>query len=455
MGRSNENAKDQKGDDFFRRLRRLVHRRLIDSVEEDGNTLLDSSQAIGQRVEGLLKEFQYESGVKLEESQRQQIAHEIIQELGGMGPLAPLMLDTEISDILVNGADEVWVDRHGRLQLTDVRFDDEAHLRRFLDRLVAGQGRHLDAGSPMVDARLSDGSRLHAVIPPLCGRGTIVSIRRFRVETITREELLQQGFISEPMLDLLKLVVQAGLNLVIAGGAAAGKTTLLNMLSRFIPETDRVITIEETAELQLEHPHVISLEAKPGNIEGSGGIGLRELVRTALRMRADRIIVGEVRGTEVFDMLQAMNVGHDGSLTTVHANSPGDVLRRLEALALMGDVGLPRESVRDMIGSAIQVVVQLMRFSDGTRRVVSLCEVVSEDGQLSVRELFRFEPDLDATAAKAASSGDGKVRVEGAHRATGVPIGFLKRLQLRGFDTSAFQALADTGADADLKVPHD
>ncbi|UTW12048.1 CpaF family protein [Marinobacterium rhizophilum] len=437
-------------EDYFRRIRRLLHRRLIDSVEEEGNALPDSSDAIRKRVAGLLDEFQYESGVSIDASQGQQIAHEIIQELGGMGPLAPLMLDSELSDILVNGPDEVWVDRQGRLELTPVRFDDEAHLRRFVDRLVSAQGRHLDAGSPMVDARLSDGSRLHAVIPPLCGRGTVVSIRRFRVETTTRDELLQQGFISEPMLELLSLAVRGGLNIVIAGGAAAGKTTLLNLLSRFIPQNERVVTVEETAELQLEHGHVISLEAKPGNLEGSGGIGLRELVRTALRMRADRIIVGEVRGCEVFDMLQAMNVGHDGSLTTVHANSPGDVLRRLEALALMGDTGLPRESVRDMIGSAIQVVVQLVRFRDGSRRVASVSEVISEEGQLSVRELYRFKPDVVPQAPD-----EEHAFTAGQHQATGAPVSFLARLQLRGFDTSSFIRSAAEAGDAGTQVPHD
>ncbi len=440
------------GEDFFRRLRRLVHRRLIDSVEKEGSTLLDNGHAIEQRVAELLVEFQHESGMRLEAAQRHQIAHEIMQELGGMGPLAPLMLETDISDILVNGPDEVWVDRQGRLELTAVRFDDEAHLRRFLDRLVSAQGRHLDAGSPMVDARLSDGSRLHAVIPPLCGRGTVVSIRRFRVETIRRDELLEQGFISESMLELLSLAVRAGLNIVIAGGAGAGKTTLLNMLSRFIPENDRVVTIEETAELQLEHPHVISLEARPGNLEGSGSIGLRELVRTALRMRADRIIVGEVRGSEVFDMLQAMNVGHDGSLTTVHANSPGDVLRRLEALALTGDMGLPRESVRDMIGSAIQIVVQLMRFSDGRRRVVSLCEVVRHESELSVRELYRFEPEMPAVTT---AGDDARPRTAGRHRSTGEPIRFLQRLQLRGFDTSFFNTAQSGAAKVSSGVAHD
>lgn len=419
-------------DEVVRRMRRLVHRRLVDSLEDSGCALSGDDQAIRQRIGDLLERLQEETRTPLEAPLRRQIEDELIQELGGMGPLAPLMLDEGVSDILVNGARDIWVDRRGRLEKTAVCFDDEAHLRRFIDRLVAAQGRHLDAGSPMVDARLDDGSRLHAVIPPLCARGTLVSIRRFRNESVTPDELLAQGVLDAPMLALLRLMVSAGMNLVVAGGAAAGKTTLLNILSRFIPHGERVITIEETAELQLTHPHVIPLEARPGNMEGSGSIGLRELVRTALRMRADRIIVGEVRGTEVFDMLQAMNVGHDGSLTTVHANSANDVLRRLEALALQGDMGLPRDAVRDMIGAAIQIVVQLMRFSDGSRRVVGISEVMAGNGMLTTRELYRFEPTPEAVGAP--------VKIRGRHRQVGEVDSLLARLRLRGFDTHAFEA---------------
>tara|TARA_R110002167_G_scaffold3282_5_gene15842 strand:+ start:6461 stop:7774 length:1314 start_codon:yes stop_codon:yes gene_type:complete len=426
-------------DEFYRRLRRLVHRRLVDSIEGERSLELGDIPALSKRVETLLDEYQYETNRCLAAELRREIIGDVLQEMNGMGPLSPLMDDAGVSDILVNGADEIWIDRRGQLEKTDIRFDDEAHLRRFVDRLVGAQGRQLDAGAPTVDAKLPDGSRLHAVIPPLCGRGTILSIRRFRVERADPDVLIAQGFIDTAMLQLLEISVRSGLNVVIAGGASAGKTSLLNLLARYIPSNERIVTVEETAELRLQHPHVIPLESRPSNREGNGGVGLSDLVRTALRMRADRIIVGEVRGVEVFDMLQAMNVGHDGSLTTVHANSPQDVLRRLEALALQGGSGMMRTSVREMIGSAIQVVVQLARFSDGSRRVISLGEVTGDDGNLKVRELYRFETDRSAVASGTAG---------GCHRAIGEPRVILERAAQRGIDLSGYTALRSGGVHA-------
>ncbi len=421
--KNKEKPADDSGDEYMRRLRSFVHQRLIDSLDDGGARSLGDIEQVRERLVVILEELEEERGIAVSESQRRQLEQEILEELGGLGPLAPLMIEDDITDILVNGPHEVWVDRAGQLQQTTIRFDDDAHLRRFLDRIVGAQGRHLDASNPMVDARLADGSRLHAVIPPLCAKGAIVSIRRFRCEQLDEAQLVASGFLSQDMLDTLTLAVNAGINVVVAGSAAAGKTTLLNLLSKSIPDNQRIVTIEETAELRLSHPHVIPLESRAGNMEGRGSISLRELVRTALRMRADRIIVGEVRGGEVMDMLQAMNVGHEGSLTTVHANSLADVLRRLESLALMSDADIPRESVREMIASAIQLVVHVMRFRDGSRRVVSLGEVYSKDGDLGVTPLFNFKTD--------SVQDDGVIR--GHHEYTGAPLQFLQQVAARGF----------------------
>ena len=379
-------------DEFYRRLRRLVHRRLVDSIEGERSLELGDIPALSKRVETLLDEYQYETNRCLAAELRREIIGDVLQEMNGMGPLSPLMDDAGVSDILVNGADEIWIDRRGQLEKTDIRFDDEAHLRRFVDRLVGAQGRQLDAGAPTVDAKLPDGSRLHAVIPPLCGRGTILSIRRFRVERADPDVLIAQGFIDTAMLQLLEISVRSGLNVVIAGGASAGKTSLLNLLARYIPSNERIVTVEETAELRLQHPHVIPLESRPSNREGNGGVGLSDLVRTALRM-----------------------------------------------LALQGGSGMMRTSVREMIGSAIQVVVQLARFSDGSRRVISLGEVTGDDGNLKVRELYRFETDRSAVASGAAG---------GCHRAIGEPRVILERAAQRGIDLSGYTALRSGGVHA-------
>lgn len=422
-----ENNETAKGGDYFRKLRRLVHRRLIDSLHDEGVATLGETQEIKERVQWIVDDLKNGRGAKISSNEYEKLECEILQELGGMGPLATLMLENDITDILINGASEVWVDRGAGLERTEVTFDDDAHLRRFLDRILANQGRHLDSSNPMVDAKLTDGSRLHAVIPPLCNRAAVVSIRRFRTDGVSAEELVASGFMNKPMLEMLQMAVDAGVNIVVAGSAGAGKTTLLNALSKSIPEEQRIITIEETAELRLEHPHVISLESRQSNMEGVGKVNLRDLVKTSLRMRADRIIVGEVRGGEVMDMLQAMNIGHNGSMTTVHANSSEDVLRRLEALALMNDAGVPRESVRDMIGSAVQLVVHVTRFRDGIRRVTSIDEVVRKGEDLSLQTLFRFQ----------AGAGRVKGSTLGAHLYTGVKPAFLEWAKSRGYSPTA------------------
>ena len=306
----------------FRELRRFLHNRLIDGMEEEGIHLLKDPQLLEQRLEELIADIKPKLNPSLKLHEIIRLRQQIMQELTGMGPISGLMTEDGITDILINGPDEIWVDKHGRLTRTELRFDNDSHLRRFLDRIIGTQGRQLDARQPMVDARLPDGSRLHAIIPPLCESGPIVSIRRFHSEKLTAPQLVSSGFLNQNMMDFLQLAVSAGINIVIAGSAGAGKTTLLNVISSFIPATERIVTVEETAELQLNHPHVIPLESRHVNSEGYGAVTLSDLVRNALRMRADRIVVGEVRGIEVLDMLQAMNVGHDGSLTTLHANSP-------------------------------------------------------------------------------------------------------------------------------------
>ena len=384
-------SSDLPDSDNFNLLRQLVHRQLLQIMEARGTEVIYDDHTLVQQIDWLINDIRKRRHQKLSRDEISRLRKEVVDEVRGLGPLAPLMAEPDISDILINGPKEVWVDRGGRLMRTSIVFDDARHLRRIVDRMVMAQGKQLDAASPSVDSKLPDGSRLHAVIEPLCANGPVVSIRRFRQHALMDGELIEGGFLNEAMLACLKLAVQARLNIVVSGGAAAGKTTFLNYLSGFIPDVERIVTVEETAELKLDHPHVVSLEARAPNLEGRGGVALRDLVKTALRMRADRIIVGEVRGEEAFDMLQAMNVGHDGSLTTIHANSAEDVLYRLESLVLMSDVRLPRDAVREMVGSAIRLVVHLTRFRDGQRRITSLREVVRDDDRTFTRELFAFK----------------------------------------------------------------
>lgn len=413
-----------------RRLRHLLHQRLIDSIAAGGGALDSDDARLRSRIHGLIGAAEKEMGQVIAATSRTALGEELLHEVRGLGPLAALLADASVSDILINGPDEVWVDSGGQLHRTEVSFDDRAHLQLFLDRLLAAQGKQLDTTSPMVDAKLPDGSRLHAVIPPLCRQGPVVSIRRFNESPSTIQGLLEGGMLSMPMLDLLRLCVSAGINILITGGAAAGKSTLLNALSQFIPTDERIITIEEAAELQLRHPHVVTLEARQGNSDGRGRVDLRTLLRNALRMRADRIIVGEVRGDEVFDMLQAMTVGHDGSLSTLHANSAGDALKRLESLAMLADVGLPRAALRDMIASAIQLVVQVARLRDGSRCITHISAVVGEPGHLRVQDIFRFEPDCAETPERTAGRPLNRC---GRHRSCGYTPDFVRNLRHRGY----------------------
>ncbi len=354
----------------------------------------------------------------------------------GLGPLEPLLRDPAISDILVNTAQQVFVERSGRLERVTASFQDNAHLLRVIDRIVSRVGRRVDDSSPMVDARLPDGSRVNAIIPPLAVDGPLLSIRRFPAERLKANDLVALGALTAPMLEFLSHCVRAQLNCLISGGTGAGKTTLLNVLSSFISEDERIVTIEDAAELQLHQEHVARLETRPANVEGKGAIRQRQLVVNALRMRPDRIVVGEVRGEEALDMLQAMNTGHDGSLTTVHANTPRDALARIETMIAMGSTNLPEKAMRQQIASAIQFVVQQTRLSDGARKVTSISEITGMEGDvITMQEIFLFE--------KLGINKDGKVL--GRFRATGVRPKMAERLLAAGIQlpTSMFEGVVE------------
>ncbi len=330
----------------------------------------------------------------------------------GYGPLEILLNDESISEIMVNGPHQVYIERAGKLELSDVIFKDNEHVMNIIDRIVSSIGRHIDEASPMVDARLLDGSRVNAVIPPLSLVGPVITIRKFSKKPMTAQDLLRYGSVSMKMLSFLESCVRGKLNIIVSGGTGSGKTTLLNVLSAFIPETDRIVTIEDAAELQLRQRHVITLESRPANLEGKGQISIRDLVRNALRMRPDRIVVGEVRSGETLDMLQAMNTGHDGSLTTAHANNPRDLLSRLETMVLMAGMDLPIKAIREQVSSAIDIIVQQSRMRDGTRKIINISEVLGMEGdKITMQEIFLYETDgqMDANA-----------KFKGKYRATGV-----------------------------------
>jgi pilus assembly protein CpaF len=325
-------------------------------------------------------------------AERDNLITDVLHELFGLGPLEALLSDPSISDILVNRHNQVYIEREGRLEETDVVFRDDAHLLQIIERIVSAVGRRIDESSPMVDARLKDGSRVNAIIPPLALEGPVLSIRRFRTDRLGADDLVARDSLTKPMLEFLKAAVACRLNLIVAGGTGAGKTTLLNVLSGYIGHAERVITIEDAAELMLRQRHVVRLETRPSNIEGKGSVRQRELVVNALRMRPDRIIVGEVRGEEALDMLQAMNTGHDGSLTTIHANSPRDALYRLDTMVAMANLNIPDKAVRQQIASAIEIVVQIARMSDGTRKVTAISEITGMEGEMvTMQDLFVFD----------------------------------------------------------------
>jgi pilus assembly protein CpaF len=406
----------------YQQVKADLHRRILDrlNLEKLGRT---PSEAAREEVLVLIRNAVNSEAVPLSFAERERLAREILDEIFGLGPLEQLLKDPTISDILVNRYNQVYIERAGKLEPTGLTFKDDQHLMQIIDRIVSRVGRRVDESSPMVDARLPDGSRVNAIIPPLAIDGPCLSIRRFGRDPLTARNLIENKTLTEPMLELLAAMVKGRLNLLISGGTGAGKTTLLNVLSGYIPNSERIVTIEDAAELQLKQEHVVRLETRPPNIEGKGAVRQRQLVINSLRMRPDRIVVGEVRGEEAFDMLQAMNTGHEGSLTTVHANTPRDALSRVENMVSMANLNVPERAVRNQISSAIHAVVQIARLSDGTRKLVSVTEITGmESDVISMQDLFVFERK---------GLGEGG-KVKGVLKATGIRPKFADRLASAG-----------------------
>lgn len=377
-------------------INQRLHKKLIQALDTKLLQSLGNERLLESAIQAKLGELIADDDTPLSANEKDVIVREILHETLGLGPLEPLMNDPEVNDILVNRFDSVWVDRNGVLSQTQIRFEDDDHLLHVINRIVARIGRRVDESSPIVDARLPDGSRVNAIIPPLALDGAVLSIRRFRQVPFTLTDLVAKKTLSSKMAEFLALCVEARLNILISGGTSAGKTTLLNVLSANIPDRERIVTIEDTAELQLQQMHVVRLESRPANGEGRGAITQRELVKNALRMRPDRIVVGEVRGAEALDMLQAMNTGHEGSLTTVHANSARDALSRVETLVSLSGIDLTLRSIREQIGSAFDLVVQVKRLADGARRIVSIQEITGvQEGTISSQEIYGFERAAD------------------------------------------------------------
>ena len=399
-----------------------MHRKLLNRLNLEALAHADRARAESE-IRTLMSQLLAEEPTPLNIGEREQLFAEVVDDVFGLGPLEPLLRDPSVSDILVNTAQNVFVERKGKMERVTASFQDNAHLMRVIDRIVSRVGRRVDDSSPMVDARLPDGSRVNAIIPPLAVDGPLLSIRRFPAERLKANDLVTLGALTAPMLEFLSHCVRSKLNCLISGGTGAGKTTLLNVLSSYISEDERIVTIEDAAELQLHQEHVARLETRPANVEGKGAIRQRQLVVNALRMRPDRIVIGEVRGEEALDMLQAMNTGHDGSLTTVHANTPRDALTRVETMIAMGSTNLPEKAMRHQIASAIQIVMQQTRLSDGTRKVTSISEITGMEGDIiTMQEIFVFE--------KLGVSQEG--RVIGRFRATGVRPKVAERLLAAG-----------------------
>jgi pilus assembly protein CpaF len=406
----------------YQQVKADLHRKILDrlDLEKLGRTTGETAR---EEVLVLIRSSVNSEVVPLSFAERERLSREILDEIFGLGPLEPLLKDATISDILVNRFDRVYIERAGKLELTGLSFKDNQHLMQIIERIVSRVGRRVDESSPMVDARLADGSRVNAIIPPLALDGACLSIRRFGRDPVTARNMIENHTLTEPMLELLSAMVKGKLNLLISGGTGAGKTTLLNVLSGYIPNVERIVTIEDAAELQLKQEHVVRLETRAPNIEGKGAVRQRQLVINSLRMRPDRIVVGEVRGEEAFDMLQAMNTGHEGSLTTVHANSVRDALARVENMVSMANLNIPERAVRHQIASAIHAVVQVARLSDGTRKVISISEVTGMDTEtITMQDIFTFE--------RRAIDENGKVR--GTFRATGIRPYFAERLATGG-----------------------
>ncbi len=416
------NDETQGTQQVFQELKARLHQSVINRLDLSKINQLSQEQ-IQAEVARLARDMIDSEEAPITLSDRDRLIEEVRHELFGLGPLEPLLSDATISDILVNSYNNVYIERRGKLERTTVAFRDNEHLMRVIERIVSAVGRRIDESSPMVDARLTDGSRVNAIIPPLALRGPTLSIRRFGSKPLLMKDLIEKGALTKEIAELLGMCVRARLNILISGGTGSGKTTLLNSLSAYIPEDERIITIEDSAELQLQQPHVVSLETRPPNIEGRGEVTQRDLVRNALRMRPERIVLGEVRAGEAIDMLQAMNTGHDGSLATIHANTPRDALVRLETMIQMSGIKLAEKAMRQQISSAINLVVQAARLSDGSRRITSISEITGMEGEtITMQEIFKYDR----------SGVDRDGRVIGRHVPTGVRPLFAERLKIYG-----------------------
>ena len=406
-------------------IKTAVHQQLIKRMDLEKLAFIQENLSAQRQLLALILQLITEHGIPLSAAERERLAKEVMDEVFGLGPLEPLLQDPTVNDILVNTCDTVYVERRGILEKTNIVFKDDSHLMHIIDKIVSAVGRRIDESSPMVDARLKDGSRVNIIIPPLAVDGPILSIRRFGSTPLIADDLLRNRALTPQMLETLKGAVRARMNIVVSGGTGAGKTTLLNVLSSFISERERIVTIEDSAELQLKQDHVVRLECRPPNVEGRGAIRQRELVINALRMRPDRIVLGEVRGEEALDMLQAMNTGHDGSLTTIHANNPREAIARIETMAMMGNVALPEKAIRQQIAAAVHLIVQVSRMSDGTRRITHVSELTGMTADvISMQDIFLFE--------KQGLAGNGKVK--GKFYATGIVPKFAEKLKACGIN---------------------
>jgi pilus assembly protein CpaF len=421
-GSGSGNAPEANGHHSFQEMKSRLHRALINRMDLTKLAALSQEQ-VHAEVSRLAESVLAQETMPLSTAERDRLVNEVQHELFGLGPLEPLLADSTISDILVNSHGTIYVERRGKLEVTNIAFKDDEHLMRVIERIVSSVGRRIDESSPMVDARLRDGSRVNAIIPPLSIDGPVLSIRRFGAEPLRMDSLIENKALTRDIADMLQMCVNARLNVLISGGTGAGKTTLLNALSAYIPEDERIVTIEDSAELQLQQPHVVRLETRPPNIEGKGEVTQRDLVRNSLRMRPDRIVIGEVRGGEAIDMLQAMNTGHDGSLTTIHANTPRDALARLETMIQMTGMRLSDRAMRQQIASALDLVLQVARLSDGTRRVTSISEITGMEGDtITMQEIFQYER----------TGVDSQGQVIGRFRPTGIRPRFAERLKACG-----------------------